>query len=157
MPKMGMCRVLPGHSTPRIGVGNATDGATEQETAVQLLDKLFGPQSRNLNRAMDLTTQRAGLITRNLANVNVPNYKRQDIDFGIEPEGEDQSSISTLRTRRSRMDGDNESRPVRLDGNSVNLEDEVMSMAEMEVRYQLMTEITSRYFSGLKSVIREGR
>jgi flagellar basal body rod protein FlgB len=42
-------------------------------------------------------------------------------------------------------------------GNNVNLESEVMHMAETELRYQTLTDITATYFSGLKNVIREGK
>ncbi len=32
-----------------------------------------------------------------------------------------------------------------------------MAIAESELRYQTLTEMTNRYFTGLKSVIREGK
>lgn len=127
---------------------------------MNLLNQLFGPHSRNLEKAMDLTSQRAGILTRNLASVNVPNYKRQDVDFAIEPEGAEDSvrsnRINVFKDQNS--NGPSSSKgTVRYDGNTVDLETEVMAISEMEVRYQLMSEITNRYFTGLKSVIREGR
>ena len=45
---------------------------------------------------------------------------------------------------------------LRIDGNNVDMEYEVMSIANTETRYNTLTELTSRYFSGLKNVIREG-
>lgn len=138
---------------------NRNGWRVRKETAVQLLNKLFGPHSQNLEKAMDLTTQRAGLLTRNLASVNVPGYQRQDIDFSIEPEGAEKfgksSRLDALRNNTG--SSTNSKGVVRYDGNTVDLETEVMAISEMEVRYQLMSEITNRYFSGLKSVIREGR
>ena len=41
--------------------------------------------------------------------------------------------------------------------NGVDLEKEVMSLAETELRYQALTDMTSGYFSGMKNVIREGK
>ncbi|MFM9872791.1 MAG: flagellar basal body rod protein FlgB [Fimbriimonadaceae bacterium] len=124
------------------------------------MKNLFGPQSRNLEKAMGLTSQRAGLLSRNLANVDVPNYKREDIDVAITPEtNSDPSGGSNLHKMNEKF-GRNKTaggQSIRIDGNSVDLENEVMSIAEMEMRYQLLSEITSRYFQGLKSVIREGR
>ena len=32
-----------------------------------------------------------------------------------------------------------------------------MSLAETELRYQALTDMTSGYFSGMKNVIREGK
>jgi flagellar basal body rod protein FlgB len=39
----------------------------------------------------------------------------------------------------------------------VNLEKEVMSLAETELRFQALADATSSYFSGMKNVIREGK
>jgi flagellar basal-body rod protein FlgB len=47
--------------------------------------------------------------------------------------------------------------PVRVDGNSVNLEQEVAAMADNEIRYQMLTDMTRRYFSGMRDVIQGGR
>ena len=46
---------------------------------------------------------------------------------------------------------------VRTDGSSVDLEKEVTKIAETELRYQALTDMTAQYFSGLKNVIKEGR
>lgn len=146
----------------------------------------------NLERALDRTSQRQELLTQNLANVNTPNYKRQDTDFGVALESEglrigdriaslrDNSNYSRgitpvdLRTNGIGLDnriigrqryevtsgrGDvvETKGSVRVDGSSVDLEKEVMSIAETQLRYEMLTEMTSRYFRGLKEVIREGR
>jgi flagellar basal-body rod protein FlgB len=58
---------------------------------------------------------------------------------------------------RGKARNDNNDSSLRLDGNNVDVEREVMSIAETEHRFNALTEMTSRYFSGLKSVIREGR
>jgi flagellar basal-body rod protein FlgB len=117
---------------------------------VQILDSLFGPQVNNLNRALDKASQRQGLLNANLANVNTPGYKRRDMDFSIALDG---ASKSQDKLGVSRSDEDS----VRIDGNSVDLEQEVMAITETEYRYQMLAEMTSGYFSGLKNVIREGR
>lgn len=116
------------------------------------LDKLFGPHSSNLQRALSQTSQRHSLLVENLANVNVPGYKRKDIDFGIELD--EATSGGKLSTRSGVRTSPGS---VRIDGNSVDMEQEVASLGETELRYEMLTELTSRYFSGLKTVIREGR
>jgi flagellar basal-body rod protein FlgB len=114
---------------------------------VPYLDNLFGPQSKNLERALDRSTQRHALLVGNLANVNTPGYKRRDLDFNI-----------VLEQERGKMGGVEVDRgSIRIDGNSVDLEQEVMQISQTELRYQTLTEMTSRYFSGLRNVIREGR
>ena len=113
---------------------------------MRILDNLFGPQADNLQRAMGRTTLRHSLLAENLANLNTPDYKRRDVDFGIALDQEmDRASITTESGNR------------RLDGNSVDLEQEIMGLAETQLRYETLAEMTSRYFSGLKNVIREGK
>lgn len=117
---------------------------------MQILDNLFGPHAKNLERALDRTTQRHSLLTENLANVNTPGYKRKDVDFNITLEQE----MNRGRDASSpRVDPGS----IRVDGSSVDLETEVASLAETELRYQMLTEMTARYFRGLENVIREGR
>jgi flagellar basal-body rod protein FlgB len=119
---------------------------------VPFLDSLFGPQINNFEKAMSLTTKRHSLLVNNLANVNTPGYKRKDVDFNITLEGE-QDKLGGLGDGAVHTD----SGSVRLDGNSVDLESEVMSLSETELRYQALTDMTASYFSSLKNVIREGR
>lgn len=120
---------------------------------MEILDRVFQPHTSNLERSLDRATRRMGLLNANLANVNTPGYKRRDIDFGIEL----QSAESRLADRRgadeARIDGGS----IRIDGSSVDLEREVVAIAETQFRYQVLTEMANRYFSGLRNVIREGR
>lgn len=115
-----------------------------------MLDNLFHPQLNNLTRALQRTRDRQGMLMANLANVNTPGYKRQDIDFAIELDrAEDRRTPAQDRMARSTAN--------RVDGSTVDLEAEVFGLAETELRYRTLTEMTTRYFSGLKNVIREGR
>lgn len=123
------------------------------------LDHLFGPHSVNLNKALTQASRRHSLLTQNLANVNTPGYKRQDVDFSIaleRAEGDRPDALARVRQLRlSQATSGNAS--LRADGNSVDLEAEAVAIADTQLRYQLLTELTGRYFSGLKNVIREGR
>jgi flagellar basal-body rod protein FlgB len=117
---------------------------------VPILDNLFGPRLDNLQNALSRTSQRHALLTDNLANVNTPGYRRKDMDFNITLK-EEMDRPGTLPS------ADISGGQMRLDGNGVDLEKEVMSMAETELRYQALTDMTSDYFANLKSVIREGK
>lgn len=96
------------------------------------------------------------MLVHNLANVNTPNYKRQDTDFRIQLE-ESMDDFDEIIANRGAKSHKSQGSSVRMDGNNVDLEFEVKCIAETEQRYNTLTELTSRYFSGLKSVIREGR
>lgn len=117
------------------------------------LDNLLGTHDQNLQRALDRTSERHGLLVGNLANADTPGYKRRDLDFNIVLQDQlDQSGKLRSATSPEVSKGS-----VRVDGSSVDLEQEVMSIAQTELRFQTLTEMTARYFSGLKYVIREGR
>ncbi|MGE0001247.1 MAG: flagellar basal body rod protein FlgB, partial [Fimbriimonadaceae bacterium] len=115
---------------------------------------LWGSNTRNLDRALDQASQRHGMLSAHLANVNTPGYRRQDLEFGIElEEAQKRSSAS------KRLPGQGFSRATQGQGGGagVDLEREVFSLAETELRYQVLTDIAGRYFTGLRNVIREGR
>lgn len=125
---------------------------------MEILNNLFGPFANDLQRSMTQTTQRHALIVNNLANVNTPGYKRKDMDFGIVLEEEMQKGPEAIeRELGEAFGGQEDETSIRLDGNNVDLEREVMALAETELRYQALTDMANSYFSGLKNVIREGR
>jgi flagellar basal-body rod protein FlgB len=122
-----------------------------------LLDRLFGPHVNNLQNALGRTAQRHSLLTSNLANLNTPGFKRRDLDFGIaiDRESDRISKLDKWRCERQGMAGQDSS--IRVDGSNVDLEREVFAIAETELRYQALSDMTAQYFSGLKNVIREGK
>ena len=120
------------------------------------LDNLFGPEADQFNRALNATSQRQSLLMNNLANVNTPGYKRQDSDFHIMLEDSMDDFVRTVASNISGSSSSNRT-SLRQDGNNVDMEYEVMSIANTETHYNTLTELTSRYFSGLNSVIREGK
>lgn len=119
-----------------------------------MLEKLFTPHINNLGNALSRTTYRQGLLTKNLANVNTPGYKREDTDFAIHLEGEQNRSLRGIRGLSELQSSQGS---LRLDGNSVDLEQEVVSMAENQQRFEVISNMTAGYFSGLKNAIREGK
>jgi flagellar basal-body rod protein FlgB len=119
---------------------------------------MFGSFARDLQKSLTLTTQRHALLTQNLANVNTPGYKRKDMDFGIVLEDEIQKGPEGIAKQQSSLGDDSGSdTSVRLDGNSVDLEREIMAMSETELHYQALIDVTSNYFNNLQTVIREGK
>lgn len=125
---------------------------------MRILDQLFAPHLNNLDQAMDRTTRRHSMLTGNLANANTPGYKRKDCDFNAVLDAENNQAevrMKEMRERRQQMLSDRTS--IRVDGSNVDLEREVMSIAETELRYQALTDMTAQYFAGLKNAIREGR
>ena len=83
--------------------------------------------------ALQLRSQRLGLITSNIANAGTPGYKARDIDFAAalkasqQGQGLDRAAVGATRYRVPVMPS--------LDGNTVELANEQMAFAENAVAY----------------------
>jgi flagellar basal-body rod protein FlgB len=114
--------------------------------------------------ALDGLAARHAALSDNLANVNTPGYKRKEVPFEAalrRAVGETLSPQTGVPVRPMRGYAP---RPVRdlttsarMDGNNVDMEREVVQMAENTLRYQTLIQYVSSFFSGLKSVINNGR
>lgn len=102
---------------------------------------------------MSRATLRQSLLTNNLANVNTPGFKRKDVSFDI--------TLNEAKSKFGSFSADNgivtDPSSIRVDGNNVDLEKEVMGLAETELRYDALSNMTGMYFSELKNVINGGK
>ena len=122
------------------------------------IDSLFSGRLDNLQAALTKATERHSLLAGNLANVNTPGYKRKDIDFNIVLDAAmHPAEIRQQQMRDQQTQAASDQTSIRLDGSNVDLEREVMSTAETELRYETLTTLTQDYFAGLKNAIREGK
>ena len=119
------------------------------------LDSIFGSQVNMMQRSLGKTAQRQSSLMNNLANVNVPGFKRSEVDFNVALEEEMEKPEDFHFTPKGANSTSNSS--VRQDGNNVDMEHEMVAISATENHFAAMSELTSRYFSGLKSVIKEGR
>ncbi len=84
--------------------------------------------------ALELRSQRLGLITSNIANAGTPGYKARDIDFGAalraseRGQGAERAGQSAQRYRVPVLPG--------LDGNTVEMATEQTAFAETAVGYE---------------------
>ncbi|MBC7528206.1 MAG: flagellar basal body rod protein FlgB [Chthonomonadaceae bacterium] len=129
-----------------------------------MLDRLFGgDRYAAQTHALDAASLRHQAISNNLANVETPHYKRQEVrfeeqlaqaldnksKFGMGRKGE----IGNVRATITRI-GDTTSRT---DGNNVTMELEAAHLAENEMKYSVLTQSLGGYYSALKGVINGGR
>jgi len=124
---------------------------------VRILDNLYEPHLGHIQQSMALASKRQSLLTANLANVNTPGFKRRDMDFNLVL---DEVAERFPRLAQWKTVGEGEiatGGAIRIDGNGVDLEREVLGLAETELRFEALTQAAAGYFSGLKNVIREGR
>lgn len=108
---------------------------------------------------MSLATQRQSLLSNNLANLNVPGYKRQDMSFDLslseamgDPESADDSSLREFQNYANQRASDQTS--LREDGNNVDLEKESMGIEETQLRFQALSEMAANYFSNIQTALK---
>ena len=119
-----------------------------------------------LKAAADASWTREEVLTNNIANVDTPNYKRQDVDF-----------TTYLRSALSRTNGgsssltnrvnnlnyndiairtytDNSTLSYRLDGNNVDLSIENVELASEQINYNALIDSMNNEFSRFKTVLK---
>ena len=117
-----------------------------------------------LDRAADASWLRNEAISNNIANVDTPGYKRQDVAFEVELEkalGMNRyvsmdAKVSAANNNRlePRPYTDYANYSYRLDGNNVDIENENVYLAENQLKYQgLLTSITQE-FTNLQTVMK---
>ncbi len=127
---------------------------------------------QRIEAAMDLLSARRRLIASNVANAETPGYKAADLDFRshLIQAGEEMASATRLiRTDARHMPSNTPmgrdlplvlstetSGEARADGNTVELEKEVVKMAADQIRFQALTQALNRVFSTMKEAITEG-
>ena len=117
-----------------------------------------------LDRAADAAWQRNEAISNNIANVDTPGYKRQDVAFEsvlqqalgnnrYESMDDKVANVNLSRLRgRAYVDYANYS--YRLDGNNVDIENENVMRAENQLKYQGLISSINQEFTNLKTVMK---
>ena len=126
-----------------------------------------------LHRAMDVSTVRRQVIANNLANADVPNFKRTDVNFeselkrALESEGQ-RPALEMARTHERHFPNYKEKdyRDVEIrrvldytstynnNGNNVDPEKEFMLATENQMSYTLFTQAAAFEFSQINQVLK---
>ena len=117
-----------------------------------------------LDKAMDASWERETILANNLANVNTPNYKRQDLDFEAVLESElGKSKYKSLDAKISdihmhhlqpRIYTDYANFSYRIDKNNVDVDTENVELASEQIRYKTLEDAIDFDFSGLKTAMK---
>jgi len=117
-----------------------------------------------LDKAADASWKRNELIANNIANVDTPNYKRQDINF------EDALAQALKWTHMSDLDSqvdkvnmrrlsprpyiDSAGYSYRVDGNNVDIDTENAELASNQIKYEGLTNSITSEFKNLQMVMK---
>ena len=114
-----------------------------------------------LQQATDASWLRNTIISNNIANVDTPNYKRQDVQFEtylieqLAGGGSMDSYVNNmdLSTLEPTIYTDNSNLSYRLDGNNVDIDTENAELAKNQIKYSVMTDAISQEFARLRTAI----
>lgn len=117
-----------------------------------------------LNKAADASALRHKTISNNIANIDTPGYKRQDVDFGSVLQSEigktkytslDEKikdvSLSNLNVSPYR---DSTSYSYRLDGNNVDVDTENVELAANQIQYKGLVDSMTQEFNRIKQAMK---
>ena len=117
-----------------------------------------------LNRAADAAWQRNEAISNNIASVDTPGYKRQDVAFESVLQQalgnnryqsmDDKVANVNLSRLRGRAYVDYANYSYRLDGNNVDIENENVMLAENQLIYQGLISSINQEFTNLQTVMK---
>jgi flagellar basal-body rod protein FlgB len=109
---------------------------------------MLGPVGADLERYMDLLSARQKLVASNVANVDTPGYRTQDIDFASEFRNAIGGSPHAEAV---------EGLPVRNDGNNVSIDRESRLLAENALRFQAASSLLHSQIQMVRAAIKEGQ
>jgi flagellar basal-body rod protein FlgB len=122
--------------------------------------ELFDVTFQSLDLALGAAGKRQEVLANNLANVNTPGYKRLDVDFdGLlakaidAAKAGDANALAKLQPQVQR----DMSVAVRADGSSVDVDQEMAFLAENNIRYNALVQLTHKKLDTLRYVISDGR
>jgi flagellar basal-body rod protein FlgB len=123
-----------------------------------MIDPIFQSDSFQLaQKLLDGSALRQQAIAANIANAETPGYRRVDIssDFLTQLQAQFQSggSSDAFAEVQPKIVEDSSARSVRPDGNSVDLERELLSMDQNSVDYSYLTEVVSHNIKQMKIAI----
>ena len=110
------------------------------------------PTLLRLERYLDLTVFRQGIVAGNIANVDTPGYRTRDIDF--------RSALAQALGGSGPLAPEVREVPgliQRPDGNNVSLERESMLLAETQLQFRTGEQLLRSQFQRLLFAINEGK
>ncbi|MDR1440481.1 MAG: flagellar basal body rod protein FlgB [Clostridiales bacterium] len=124
-------------------------------------------------KTLDAAWLRNEVLAHNIANVETPIYNRKDVDFESYLQsalGGDLDDVIVHRRHQFRMGAsqdvsavsakvteDYNTMAMRIDGNNVDVDEEMAEMAKNQIKYNVVTQNLNGKFTKLRHVITEGR
>lgn len=130
--------------------------------------KIFDQTIHLLERSLDFSTAKNRVISNNIANVDTPLFKAQNIKFKDVLKNEMNHQFKARRTREKHINFSSTSHlPYTIttqtntmynhNGNNVDIDKEMSELAKNQIFYQGLIDRMNGKFGDLQTVIRGGR
>jgi flagellar basal-body rod protein FlgB len=113
---------------------------------------LFDTTQTGLERALSGSSLRQQAIAQNLANVNTPGYRRQDVDFASALHAAWDQGTPKVESVDPTVQTD-QSAVMRADGSSVDIDTEAAAQAKNGLQYEAISAVIKSRTSILRSAI----
>lgn len=124
------------------------------------INKLFGGNIALMGQALDLRSERQGLIQSNIANLETPGYKVQEFSFDkvMETVMAGQGTLSRTHKKHLTLDPVELSRGLdfKKEDRPVDIDEEMLKLSENQLMYEIVGRLIGKKFDGLKYAIEEG-
>lgn len=135
------------------------------------MKSLFSSQIGLVGRVMDLQLERQNVIASNMANVNTPNYRPRELEFekemqrqmGLDMRGQmsrtAKGHIPTVFSSENFVaDWNKQFIPREVHGEDrVNIDKEMIKHTKNQLNYSALTQVMTKTFEGIKTVIQDGK
>jgi flagellar basal-body rod protein FlgB len=132
--------------------------------------EIFNKTIGMLEKSLDIRSEKNKVISANIANQETPGFHANEIDFKetLKSATQSSSSVQLVRTTGSHLGGGSPGSLAhmpteipgaskRLDGNTVDGEQEMAKLAENQINYNASVQFISEKFKLLRYVIGEGK
>ena len=123
-------------------------------------DKIFGGTFALGAKALDVRSARQGLIHSNIANLETPGYKVQELPFAKVMESVVSGQGELTRTHAKHIEIGDIERGKNLkfskQNRPVDLDEEMLKLSENQLMYEVTARIIAKKLEGLKYAIDEG-
>lgn len=132
---------------------------------------LASPRVSVLEQALSASSLRQQVISNNISNVNTPGFKKSEVVFeDLLQNAMGDKKLQMTKTNSQHLPSQDEEngipKPIvnvigntsfRTDGSNVDIDIEMANLAKNNIYYNAVVQQLSSYFSGIKSVIKEGK
>jgi flagellar basal-body rod protein FlgB len=126
---------------------------------VHMIDS-FNQNIDMLQKSLEGLWKRNEIISNNIANVESADYKAKDIDFEqvLRKYVDKKDSVQPIDARKIQFSIlERKGLSIKENGNNVNVETEMVSLAENKMKYDLATEALRSQLELLRTVIEESK